>query len=58
MEEEIVSHMLEFNGDRKGKYFGEEPLHRTEMEGRTIKIKKGKATGKDEFSEAIIRNKR
>ena len=41
---------------RRGNYFGEEPIRRTEVEVRVGKVKKGKAAGKDEVTGEIIKD--
>ena len=46
--------MCSFDGVRRGNYFGEEPIRRTEVESRIRKLKKGKAAGKDEVTREMI----
>ena len=46
--------MCSFDGVQRGNYFGEEPIRITEDEARIRKLKKGKATGKDEVTREMI----
>ena len=46
--------MCDFNGIRRGNYFGGEPIGRAKVEVRVGKLKNGKATCKDEITGEII----
>ena len=47
-QEQVAIHMCGFDGARRGNYFGEEPIRRTEADVRVGKLKNGKdeVTGK------------
>ena len=47
--------MCGFDGIRRGNYFGGEAIGRAEAEVRLVKLKNGKAAGKDEISGAMIK---
>ena len=47
--------MSGFDGIRRGSYFGEEPIRRTEVEVREEKLKNGKGAGKDEVTGEMIK---
>ena len=49
-QEEVAVHVCDFNGIRKGNYFGGEHFGRAEVEVRLGKLKNRKATGKDEIT--------
>ena len=46
-QEQVAVHMCGFDAIRRGKYFGEEPIRKTEVEVRVGKLKNGKGAGKD-----------
>ena len=48
--------MCGFHGVRRGNYFGEEPIRRTEVEVRVGKLKNGKGVGKDEITGEMIKS--
>ena len=54
-EEHVAVHMYGFDGIRRGNYFGEEPIGRAEVEVRMGKLNNGKAAGKDENTEEMIK---
>ena len=47
--------MCDFDGFRRGIYFGGEPIRRTKVEVRVGKVKNGKAVGKDEVTGKMIK---
>ena len=47
--------MCGFDGIQRGNYFREEPIGRVEAEVRVGKLKKGKATGKDQITGEMIK---
>ena len=49
-QEEVAFQMCDFDGVRRGNYFGGEPIRRTGVEVRVGKFKNGKAAGKDEVT--------
>ena len=53
--EAIVLYMCGFYVVRKGNYFEEEPIRRSEVEVRVGKLKNGKTAGKDEITGERIR---
>ena len=42
--------MCGFDGVQKGSYFGRKSIRRVEEEARRVKVKSGKAAGKDEVT--------
>ena len=46
---------MNFNGVRRGNYFGGEPVRRTEVEVRVGKFKNEKTAGKDEVAGEMIK---
>ena len=54
-QEHVAVHMCGFDGVRRGKHLGGEPIRRTEIEVRVGKLKNGKATGKNDFTGEIIK---
>ena len=54
-QEEVVLHMCGFDGIRRGNYFGGQPVGRAEVDLRVGKLKYGKAAGKDEIIEELIK---
>ena len=54
-QEEVVVHMWGFDGIWGGKYFRGEPIERAEVEVRLVKLKNGKAAGKDETTGEVIK---
>ena len=54
-QEEVAIHMYDFDGILRGRYFGEEPIGRAEVEVRVRKLKNGKVAGKDEMIGEIIK---
>ena len=54
-QQQFTLHMCNFDGVQKSNYFGEELIRRTEAEARIRKLKKGKATGKDEVTREMIK---
>ena len=49
-QEEVAVHMCDFDGIRRGNYFGGEPIGRAEVEGRVGKLNNGKGADKDEIT--------
>ena len=45
-EEQVAFHMYGFNGVQRGNYFGGEPIRRTEVKVRVVKLMKRMAAGK------------
>ena len=54
-QEQVSFHMCGFDGIRRSKYIGGEPLGRAEVEVRVGKLKNGNAAGKDEIKGKIIK---
>ena len=54
-QEKVSVHICGFDGIRRDDYFGGEPIGRAEVEVRVGKLKNGKATGKDEITEEMIK---
>ena len=54
-QEQVSAHMCGFDGVLRGNYFGGEPIRRTEVEVRVVKLKNGKAAGKDEVKGEMIK---
>ena len=54
-QEEVAVHMCGFDAIRRGNYFGGEPVGRAEVEVRVDKLKNGKAAGKNEITEEMIK---
>ena len=55
-QKEVAVHMCGFDVIQRGNYFGGEPIGRVEVEVRVGKLKKGKAAGKDEITEDMIKD--
>ena len=47
--------MCDYDGARRGNYFGGEPIRKIEVEKRVKKLKNGKAAGKDEVTEEMVK---
>ena len=47
--------MCRYDGVRRGNYFGGEPIRKIYPEERIKNLKNGKATGKDEFTEELVK---
>ena len=54
-EEQVAVHICDFYGIWRGNYVGGQPIGRAEVEVRIGKLKKGKATCKDEITEEMIK---
>ena len=54
-EEWVAINITGFGGARRGHYFGEETVNRTDMKMTMKKLKNSKAAGKDEVAREIIR---
>ena len=54
-QEQAAVHICGFDGIRRRNYFGEELIGRAEVEMRLGKLKNGKASGKDEITEEMIK---
>ena len=48
--------MCGFDGVRRRNYFGWKRIRKTEVEGRTKKVKNGKAAGKDEITGEMVKD--
>ena len=55
IQKQVAIHMYGFDGIRRGKYFGEEPVGTAEVEVRVGKLKNGQAAGKDEITGESIK---
>ena len=55
-QEQVAIHMCDFDGIQRGNYFGGKPIGRAEVEMRAEKLKNGKAAGKDEITEEMIKD--
>ena len=55
IQEQGAVHMCCFDGIESVNYFGGEPIGRAEVEMRVGKLKNGKAAGKDEITEEMIK---
>ena len=49
--------MCGYDGVRRGNYFGGELIRKTEVEERVKKLKNGKAVGKDEVTEDMVKSR-
>ena len=47
--------MCGYDGVRRGNYFGGEPIRKIEVEEKVKKLKNGKAAGKDEVIEEVVK---
>ena len=47
--------MCGYDGVRRGNYFGGEPIRKIEVEEKVKKLKNGKAAGKDEVTEEMVK---
>ena len=56
-QEQVTIHIGGFDGIRRGNYFGGEPVGRAEVEVRLVKLKNGKAAGKDEITGEMIKGR-
>ena len=54
-QKEVAVHMCGFDEIRRSNYFGGESIRRPEIEVRSSKLKNGKAAGKDETTEEVIK---
>ena len=55
-QEEVGVHMCGYDGIRRGNYFGGEPIRKIEVEEKVKKLKNGKAAGKDEVTEEMVKS--
>ena len=53
--EEVGVHTCGCDGVRRGKYFRGEPIRKIEVEERVKKLKNGKAAGKDEVTDEMVK---
>ena len=54
-QEQVRALMCGYDGIQIGNYFGEEPIIKIEVEERVKKINNGKAAGKDEVTEEMVK---
>ena len=54
-QEQVAVHMYDFDGVRRGNYFGGEPIRIKEVKVRVGKLKNGKDAGKDEVAGEMIK---
>ena len=54
-QEQVVVHMCGYDGFRRGNCFGGEPIRKIGVEERVKKLKNGKAAGKDEVTEEMVK---
>ena len=55
IQEQVEFHICGFDGVRRGNVFGGKVIRRTEVEVGVGKLKNGKAVGKDEVTEEVIK---
>ena len=54
-QEEVGVHICGYGRVRRRNYFGGEPIRKIEVEERVKKLKNGKAAGKDEVTEEMVK---
>ena len=55
-QEQVTVYVCGFDGVQRSNYFEGEPIKRNEEEARVMKLKNGKAAGKDEVTEEMIKD--